>query len=276
MWQLAQKHAATMAFLPNIIHYLDTHSGSFQAIASIILVLVTAVYTVLTRSIAKAATEALRPYVYLDLAFHSIAQMVIVVDNSGTRVASNVKIDLISSNNEKLADLIRQLPISTGIGHLSPHSPRKYEVRINSAELLPKDGPAATLDFHVTYHDGARSISDKQSFNLDGYRSALVFGSNEDLARIVTELRNISNKMPPRQLSIDISVRKSCPYCGTLIAQSATKCHACLEWLSKPTNKRFPRISVTQIRRGHKQQKLRHESGQGKSDPTRSSRGRPV
>jgi hypothetical protein len=268
MWRLAQKHAAPMAFLPNIIHYLDTHSGSFQAIASIILVLVTAVYTVLTRSIAKAATEALRPYVYLDLAFRSIAQMVIVVDNSGTRVASNVRINLISSNNEKLANLIRQLPISTGIGHLSPHSPRKYEVIISSVELLPKDEPAATLDFQVTYHDGARSISDKQSFNLDGYRSALIFDSNKDLRQIVAELRNISGKMPPRQLSIDIGVRKSCPYCGTLIAQSARKCHACLEWLSKPTAKRFPRISATQVRRGHKQQKPKHESGQDKSGPT--------
>jgi hypothetical protein len=76
-----------------------------------LLVLVTAVYTMLTRSMAKAATEALRPYVYLDLAFRTVAQMAIVVGKSGTRVAGNVRVKLVNSNNENLAELISNCPI---------------------------------------------------------------------------------------------------------------------------------------------------------------------
>lgn len=237
--------------LSSIMHYLDVHSGSLQLIASVVLVLVTMVYTMLTRSMAKAATETLRPYVYLDLAFQSISQMIIVVGNSGTRVAGNVQVRLVKSNNEKLAELISKLPLATGIGHLSPGNPRKYEVIINSAELLPKHGPAAQLDFEVTYRDGARSISDKQSFDLDGYRSALVFDRN-NLSDVVVQLRDIAGKMPHRSISLDYGMRKACPYCGTLIAQSAKKCHSCLEWLTRPSGRRFHKTVSAQARRGRK------------------------
>jgi hypothetical protein len=252
MWRLAGKHVTPdMGVLPGIIHYLDIHSGSLQLIASIVLVLVTTVYTILTRSMAKAATAALRPYVYLDLAFQGQGAMAIVVNNSGTRVASNVQVKLVQSNNEELANLVRELPLATGIGHLSPGNPRKYRVIINSAKLLPQDAPAATLDFEVTYHDGARSISDKQTFDLGGYRSALVFDRNE-LSDVVAQLREIASKMPRQSLSLDFGVRKSCPYCSTLIAQSARKCPSCHEWLSKPFSKRLPKIVSAQIRRGRK------------------------
>src|SRR5215470_4131739 len=99
------------------MNFLDVHAGSLQVVASVVLVVVTAVYTILTRSMAKAASEALRPYVYLDLSFNSPVQMIIVVGNSGTRVAGNVKAVLTKSNSDNIAQLIRELPITTGIGH---------------------------------------------------------------------------------------------------------------------------------------------------------------
>jgi hypothetical protein len=251
MWQLAAKPAKGMSVLPSVIHYLDIHSGALELIASIVLVLVTTVYTILTRSMAKAATEALRPYVYLDLEFRSIAQMVIVVGNSGTKVASNVKIRLISSNNKELSDLIQKLPLTSGIGHLSPITPRKYEVIINSVNLLPNDGPAAKLDFEITYHDGTRLILDKQSFDIDGYRSALVF-DQDSLSDIVTQLREIVQKMPRQPVSVDFGIRKACPYCGTLLVPSAKKCHGCLEWLSRPSIKRIVKVNPTLARRSRR------------------------
>ena len=85
--------------------YLDAHSGSLQVLSSVVLVMVTIVYTVLTMSMARAAREALRPYVYLDLSFLSPARMVIVVGNSGTKVAGKVTVTLTGSNREKLGCL---------------------------------------------------------------------------------------------------------------------------------------------------------------------------
>src|ERR1700730_10374076 len=110
------------------MHFLDVHAGSLQVIASVVLVAVTAVYTILTRSMAKAARDSHRPYVYLDLSFNSPVQMIIVVGNSGSKVAGSVKAVLINSNSDNIAQHIRLLPITTGIGHLSPGSTRRYEV----------------------------------------------------------------------------------------------------------------------------------------------------
>jgi hypothetical protein len=180
----------------HLLSFLDAHSGSIQAITAVILVIVTAIYTILTRSMAKAAREALRAYVYLDLSFLSVAQMVIVVGNSGNKVAGKVTVALIGSNSEKLAALVRELPLTAGIGHLSPGSTRRYLVGVNSADLLPKGAPAAKFDFEITYHNGARMVTDRQSFDLEGYRSALVSGYGDPLTEIVTQLREIAQNMP--------------------------------------------------------------------------------
>lgn len=240
-----------MGVLPSIIHYLDVHSGSLQLMASIVLVVVTAVYTILTRSMAKAASEALRPYVYLDLSFNSPVEMVIVVGNSGTKVAGGVKAVLTKSNSDNIARVIRELPITTGIGHLSPGSTRRYEVIVGDNDLLPRDAPATTLDFDIAYRDGRRKLTDRQHIDLGGYRSALVFDDGGTLSKIADQLAAIERKLPTKTV-IFPSLKRPCPYCGTQIPQSAKKCPSCLEWLSKPFAKRFSKIAAAQVRRGRK------------------------
>jgi hypothetical protein len=197
---------------------------------------------------AKAASETLRPYVYLDLAFNSPAQMVVVVGNSGTKVAADVKAVLTKSNRESLAKLIRVLPITTGIGHLSPGSTRRYQVIVKADDLLPKDAPATTLDFDITYHDGRRELTDRQHIDLGGYRSALVFDHDDGaLSRIANRLAGIERKLPEKVIVFPGS-RKSCSYRGTLIPQSAKKCPDCLEWLTGP-RRRTLNFRITHTRR---------------------------
>lgn len=109
-------HASPPSDITRTLGYLDAHSGSLQVLTSAVLILVTAVYTV-TRSMAKASQEALQPYVYLDLAFRSPAEMIVVIGNSGNKVAGHVTATLETSNSEKVAKLIRDLPTTSGIGH---------------------------------------------------------------------------------------------------------------------------------------------------------------
>ena len=196
---------------------------------------------------AKAASEALRPYVYLDLSFNSPVQMVIVVGNSGTKVAGNVKAVLTESNSDKITQLIRALPITTGIGHLSPGSTRRYEVIVGGNDLLPGDAPATTLDFEITYHDGGRELTDRQHIDLGGYRSALVFDHDKALSRIADRLAAIESKLPSKAIIVP-GIKKPCSYCGTQIPQSAKKCPSCLEWLSGP-NGRISNFLITHSRR---------------------------
>jgi hypothetical protein len=238
------------------MHFLDVHAGSLQVIASVALIAVTAGYTILTRSMAKAASEALRPYVYLDLSFKSQAQMIIVVGNSGNKVAGNVKAVLTESNNDNVAERIRDLPIVTGIGHLPPGSTRKYQVIVNGADLLPANAPAVTLDFQITYYDGARKLSDRQHIDLEGYRAALVF-EHDPVSKIADRLEAIERKLPDKRITLSGFFKKPCPYCGTQISQDAKKCPNCLEWLSGH-NRRASTFRTTARRRHQARQSREH------------------
>jgi hypothetical protein len=213
------------------MHFLDVHAGSLQVIASAVLVVVTAVYTILTRSMARAASESFRPYVYIDLLFDSPVVMIIVVGNSGTKVASNVRAPLASSNNENVAALVRALPIASGIGHLAPGSTRKYQVIVKNNDLLPANAPATMLDFEITYYNGKRKLTDRQHIDLEGYRSALVFDRDRGFSLIADRLANIERKMPSQRIVFPDAM-KACPYCSSRILEGAKKCPKCLEWLS--------------------------------------------
>ena len=92
-----KKLANNGASLTRVLHFLDVHSGSMQAIAAIILVIVTIIYTVLTRTMARAARDALRPYVYLDFTFPggSGVEMLLTVGNSGSKAAADVRVRLL-------------------------------------------------------------------------------------------------------------------------------------------------------------------------------------
>jgi hypothetical protein len=215
------------------LRFLDAHSGSIQAIASVVLVAVTIVYTVLTRSMAKATRDALQPYVYLDFSFQAGGTLMgVIVGNSGSRAAAQVKVKLVKSTDDELAKLFQPLPMATGIGYLSPGATRKYSLEI-SHTLWSKDS-LPMLDFEVSYHDGGHKITEIQQIDLGGYRSSSPAGG-DPLQIIASELRHISTRMSiTRPPSRDVKV---CPYCGTHIARLARKCPGCLEWISGANGK---------------------------------------
>jgi hypothetical protein len=212
------------------MHYLDVHSGSLQVISSGVLVLITGVYTILTRTMAKAAREVLRPYVYLDIFFTSPVEMTVLVGNSGTKVAGNVKISLVASNSENLEKLFSTLPLASGVGHLAPGSTRKYSLVASTEDLFPNDGPSPTMKFEFIYHDGSRSIHDGQEIDLGGYQQSLFPWAGDPGHEIARELKHIADNMPSRRMP-NLMYTKACPYCGTKLVESAKKCHGCLEWL---------------------------------------------
>jgi hypothetical protein len=218
------------------MHYLDVHSGSLQVISSVVLAAITVIYTILTRTMAKAAREALRPYVYLDVFFTSPAEMYILVGNSGTKVAGDVKINLLNSSSQKLAELIEPLPFASGIGHLAPGSTRRYRLIVSPSDIFPKTGPAPTLRFKFLYHEGSRPIDDTQDIDLGGYQDSMFPWVGDPMHEIATELKDIARKIPQSRGSF-LNATKLCPYCGTKLAESAKKCHSRLEWISPPSTR---------------------------------------
>ena len=181
---------------------------------------------------SKAAREALRPYVYLDIFFLSPAEMIILVGNSGNKVANNIRVKLVDASSKKLAELIGTLPLESGMGHLAPGSTRKYRLIVSTHDIFPNDEPPPTLRFELLYHDGLRPVSDAQEIDLAGFDQSLFPWTGDSTHEIVGELKQIVRKMPEPRRSLNSY--KLCPYCGTRLIESAKKCHGCLEWLSGP------------------------------------------
>jgi hypothetical protein len=215
-----------------MLHFLDLHSGSVQAIASIVLVVVTGIYTFLTWFMARAAIDTLRPYVYVDALITSMAQMTVIVGNSGGRVAGDVRVKLTDASNDAIGQAVGE-PLANAIGQLAPGVRRRYSIIFKVADLLPKDGPATTLDFAISYRDGARKIGHNQRIDFAGYQQSLFDTDDSPLAVIHDVLVQIEQKMPQPELRGPFGT--PCPYCGTSLPRSATKCHACLEWLPGAT-----------------------------------------
>ncbi len=236
-------------FVMHLLSFLDAHSGSIQAITAVILVVVTVIYTILTRSMAKAARDALRPYVYLDFLFPggSGTMMTVVVGNSGSKAAANVRVRLVNASKyeRELTELFQSLPLASGVGQLSPGTTRKYPLVI-PVRLWQPPGPAPVLDFEITYHDGGHKISDTQQIDVEGYRASSV-ESEDQLDKIASELHTIAS-----HTSMENRISRytgQCPYCRKGIAASATRCPNCLEWL--PGNRESWRSRVRRIRREH-------------------------
>lgn len=157
--------------------------------------------------------------------------MTVIVGNSGSKAAANVRVRLIqgSKYRSELEGLFQSLPLASGVGHLPPGDTRQYPL-IVPVNLWQEPRPAPSLNFEVTYHDGRHKITDTQQIDLEGYRSSSVEGEDQ-LHNIASELHAIARYMEPRTL--ESIVRTLCPYCKSQINSSATKCPHCLEWISR-------------------------------------------
>jgi hypothetical protein len=179
---------------------------------------------------AKAARDALRPYVYLDFTFPSGSgvEMLLTVGNSGSKGAADVGVKLIKATREDLVELFAPLPLAA-IGHLSPGSTRKYSLIVAST-LWPKEQPSPVLDFEIVYHDGRHKVTETQRIDFAGYLLSVPVNETS-LSGIAAALERISRNMPSKKVTSPSS-SKICPYCASQINSLAKKCPNCLEWVS--------------------------------------------
>lgn len=120
---------------------------------------------------AKAARDALRPYVYLDFTFRGGGTlMFLTVGNSGSKGAADVKIKLVKSTSDELTRVFAPLPIANEIGHISPGSTRRYSLAVPINHLWPENAPSPVLEFDVSYRDGRHKIAEMQQVDFGGYR----------------------------------------------------------------------------------------------------------
>lgn len=171
-----------------------------------------------------------------------MGRMTLIVGNSGNKVASDVKVRLAHVSNQTIGKAVRELELATGIGQIAPGARRRYSLIFRLPDLLPKEGQPTTLDFEILYRDGRRKVHDRQRIDFSGYQRALFDRDDIGMADIYDALNRIAGKMPERVLHSSFSA--ACPYCGTGLSASATKCSGCLEWLPEAKPRRIRRPSA--------------------------------
>jgi len=79
--------------MSGVINWLDIHFGAVHAVATIVLVLVTAAYVYLTWRLVTEIRKQRRPHVWVDIVANGA--LYLIVSNSGDRIATDVKFQVI-------------------------------------------------------------------------------------------------------------------------------------------------------------------------------------
>lgn len=220
------------------VEYFDTHAGAVQAISSLVLVVVTGWYVLLTRRMAKAALESRRPYVFIDFRSEGRQHGELVLGNDGDRSAQDIQLAALVVGSDELAESLRSVISGTRrVSYLAPG--RRYRFRMT----LPKDGvfdrpedDHVLMKFGVSYSGEGRQFAEDFEIDVSALQDVLLTSftdPGEAIAGSIKDLASIERgrASSDRMQSMLQPRRKKCPVCASLIDAEATKCPNCLEWL---------------------------------------------
>jgi hypothetical protein len=215
----------------NPIHWLDQHSGSMTVLATVVLVLVTAWYVILTRRIAQATVEAQRAYVFVDLVPEMTGRsFVLVVTNDGTRAASHVMLRVASASNPGLTAALNEIEcVKSGLAYVAPGRVYRYLGIIPQGSPSVFDAGAGSVRIEISYSDSDRSYTDASHLDLTALNGVQVSSFANPMDGAQRAIERVGERMP-RQ-AIGFRFKAICRYCASEINSGAAKCPACGEWL---------------------------------------------
>jgi hypothetical protein len=238
---LAARHAAVRGRLRNMdwIDFLDKHAGAVTALATIVLVMITAWYAWLTRKIAKETSEARRPYVYVDISGEGGGWVELVLGNDGDRAAGDIKVTLRSCNDSAVRNQFANLePLQSGLSHLAVG--RRYRYGTVLPDRVFDEGlqEHIVVVLHVAYGYAKRRFEEDFRIDLTGLRGVLLSSFVRPDEAAVKELRGIARNLGEMQRrSVDSFFTQACPSCASKVDVNAKKCPHCWE-LIPATRKR--------------------------------------
>lgn len=231
-----------------VIEWLNKNAGAIQALGTVVLVGVTYYYAHLTRKISKATRESQRAHIALDVVVRKAAQFVLVVLNSGTRAAHDVRFSVESASSDVLQEALEALaPFRRGLPYVAPG--RRYDYMLHRPgpfvhDVFPRDEDEADPGgwravVNVSYRDeddtfketveiNLRSMEDLafSSFDTDGTVVAKALGGLEQKLEALNPRSPLNNLMA--------APTRFCVFCRQQISTSAVKCHECGEWQEEP------------------------------------------
>lgn len=166
-----------------------------QVIVATILTLVTLIYVLYTRSLAKAAAEQLeaqsRPYVVADLVVRPTGMVDLRVQNRGRSSAQHLKLTLDHDIETVTGEKLNSLPgFTTGLAQFAPDGAVTW--KLGGSNQLINTLHAFTIT--CAYDGAGRDYSDSFTLSLESYYGTLL-PPKDEIAAEVEKLRKEVEKV---------------------------------------------------------------------------------
>lgn len=213
-----------------MVRQVSDFAATVQIISTIVLVVVTGWYVVLTKGLLSAARSNQAPQVVVEFAMTSHYQLDFIIANTGARPAQELLFTFARDIEDESGRPLRELgAFKHGIKYLAPGRSYAYRVYVKKDALGAAPG-TNVIDLTVTWGDGSQSLKDHVVLDLAVVDGMLFSTFADPMTGVVKALE----KLRPRDNMAErmgFTTGPSCPACGEPIKHGARKCPHCLEWL---------------------------------------------
>ena len=224
--------------MESLIDYLNENGVAVQAIAAVLLALLTTAYVIATYWLVNATRRTQRPYVFLDIVAHGGNYLEFGLANYGERVAEDVRIeverDIVDSDGKALSE---GPPFSSGVTYLPPKRSYRWSF------LAPEDFFDATpetnvLRARILYSHGKKHYEEKVDLDFASLDGVLLKSFADWGAETATHLKEIArhlstdNSRAQRDALVSRMFHRPCPSCRESVSRDATRCPHCLDVIS--------------------------------------------
>jgi len=183
--------------------WLDSHAGSMQFLASVVLVIVTVVYVVYTKRLVNKTYEQFRPYVFVEVVKRG-AMLDAVIRNTGQRgavdVSINITADVVIEGYDKRGILGWPM-FQKAIPYLPPGQSIRQDVAhfpSIQTKLMHMEPDKRILEYTIKYKDGKELY--ETSFKYDLSFLCPTGGdpfplAGDDIGQINESLKNIDKTL---------------------------------------------------------------------------------
>lgn len=211
------------------------YAATVQAFTAIVLVWLTQRYVKLTGGMVAEMRAARQPVVYIDVEIEDGSMVVLIIGNSGDAPARHVQFvvdDGIPWEGKPLARPSELSALIDGLAYLAPG--RRLRFMLGHLDWKKATEQSGWLNIVISYAgEEERKFVQPVNFDLRRYNGLKLDSFVTPQHKIAEGVNGLFRLAQDEALQkhAEVSFRKVCPACHSLMPTSATKCAACLEWL---------------------------------------------
>jgi hypothetical protein len=204
-----------------------------QALSTIVLVVVTAIYVVATWKMMNDARRSRRPYVSLGVSSDHPSKLRLTIANHGDRAALNVRFEVIRELIDRAGKPMtaEESPLTRGVRYLPPGGRIVFEFSLGH-DVYGAEPGTNVLEVVTRYSYENRDYSDPVCIDLadfDGVSFSSFRSGHDEITTALKSLQRAISGLKPSGIEqmVRSTSRRQCPSCYELVNNKASKCHHC-------------------------------------------------